>query len=238
MSDYRIGGFSAFRHEHGRTIPLDRQFPSYLTTVYGDQELAWGDTHFIYAEEDSELLHGNRRYPLYAGMYASAPGSCLFSGRGIVVSREDWLGFFHLGGPVEHHGRLKYIDGCTDSLLVPPVRFGDPCLNLLYFPPDIDQTAHTHPSDRIGMILSGRGRCHAWRDEDGEEETIDLIAGMVFCIHTDGRHKFSTPYGLDMRVLAYHPESDFGPRDEDHPMINRTIVDGTSAAKIDAIRTR
>jgi hypothetical protein len=41
-----------------------------------------------------------------------------------------------------------------------------------------------------------------------------------------------------MRVVAYHPDSDFGPQDEDHPMINRTIVDGVSASKIDAIRTK
>ena len=29
-----------------------------------------------------------------------------------------------------------------------------------------------------------------------------------------------------MCVIAYHPDSDFGPTDDDHPMVNRTIVDG------------
>jgi hypothetical protein len=41
-----------------------------------------------------------------------------------------------------------------------------------------------------------------------------------------------------MTVIAYHPDSDFGATHEDHPMINRTMVDGISAAKIDEIRTQ
>lgn len=41
-----------------------------------------------------------------------------------------------------------------------------------------------------------------------------------------------------MDVIAYHPDSDFGPQDEDHPMVNRTIVDGVSASKLEAIRTK
>jgi hypothetical protein len=40
-----------------------------------------------------------------------------------------------------------------------------------------------------------------------------------------------------MDVIAWHPDSDFGPEDDDHPMVNRTIVDGVSAAKIADIRT-
>jgi len=28
-------------------------------------------------------------------------------------------------------------------------------------------------------------------------------------------------------VIAWHPDSDFGPRDDDHPMINRTLIPST-----------
>lgn len=28
--------------------------------------------------------------------------------------------YFHLGGPTEERGRLRYIDGCTDSLRIAP----------------------------------------------------------------------------------------------------------------------
>jgi hypothetical protein len=35
------------------------------------------------------------------------------------------------------------------------VRLGDPCLNGLWFPLGTRQTAHTHPSVRIGMVDDG-----------------------------------------------------------------------------------
>ena len=241
--------FSSWPMKLGHIAHLDRQFPSYLSSWQdGTLHLSPGDTHFGYVHTGIARVldeHGFE-YQLYPGhafsLYGPARVESMGPSTGIVVSREGWRGFPYITGPIEREGRLKYIDGCTDSLLIPPVRLGDPCLNLLYFPPGIDQTAHTHPSDRIGMILSGRGRCHAW-DRDivtGEwsERTIDLVPGMIFTIHTDGKHKFSTPYGEELRVLAYHPESDFGPRDEDHPMLNRTMVDGVSASKIEAIRTK
>ena len=41
-----------------------------------------------------------------------------------------------------------------------------------------------------------------------------------------------------MDVIAFHPDSDFGAEDEFHPMINRTIVKGVAANKIDEIRTK
>jgi hypothetical protein len=41
-----------------------------------------------------------------------------------------------------------------------------------------------------------------------------------------------------MAVIAYHPDSDFGPTHEVRPMMNRTIVDDVSACLIEEIRTR
>jgi mannose-6-phosphate isomerase-like protein (cupin superfamily) len=170
------------------------------------------------------------------GYVFAAPGTISLRGSsGVLITREDYKGVFSITGPVEQEGRLRYIDGCTDSLLIPPVMFGDPCLNLLYFPPGINQTAHTHPSDRVGMILSGEGVCHAWND--GVEDRINLTPGVIFCIHAGGKHKFSTD-NRHLRVLAYHPESDFGPQHDEHPMLNRTIVDGVSARELPGIQTK
>ena len=230
--------FSHFEYVNGKVGDLDRQFPSYLSAWTSSIILPDDDTHFLYVDEGpTTVVWRGMEFVLHSGMYASFPNKTYVAGgKGIAVSREKWQGFMHIGGPAEHEGRLKYIDGCTDSLLIPPVKFGDPCLNLLFFPEGIDQTAHTHPSDRIGMIMSGKGRCHAWND--GVEEIIDLVPGMIFCIHTDGPHKFSTPYGQHMRVLAYHPDSDFGPTDQIHPMINRTIVNGVSASQLPEIQTK
>jgi hypothetical protein len=80
------------------------------------------------------------------------------------------------------------------------------------------------------MVIRGEGECVT------PEGIIPLFPGQVFIIHQDGLHKFRTAE-QNMVVIAYHPDSDFGPQDEDHPMINRTIVDGISASKIDDIRT-
>lgn len=241
--------FSTYNFKNGKIAELDRQFPSYLSAWSEGISLDANDTHYLYCMATYTPEHSFayleridqqgtvHSFALTEGMYACVPGSAyVHGGKGIVVSRENYHGFFSLGGPAEKEGRLKYIDGCTDSLLIPPIKLGDPCLNLLYFPPDIDQTKHTHPSDRIGLVMSGEGRCHHW--DDDIEHIIRLTPDLIFCIHTDGPHKFSTPYGEEMRVLAYHPDSDFGPTDQFHPMLNRTIVDGISANSLPAIQTK
>jgi hypothetical protein len=166
-------------------------------------------------------------------MVFSVPGELEISGNssGILISRHGYQGFFQIGGPIEQEGRLKYIDGCTDSLLIPPIMLGDPCLNLLYFPPGVNQTPHTHPSMRVGIVASGSGVCVTPRSN------IPLIPGRAFVIHAEGVHSFSTQDG-PMRVIAYHPDSDFGPTHQDHPMINRTIIEGRSASALAEIQTR
>lgn len=192
-----------------------------------------GSTFYGYVfEGPTEITTANNRYQLLARQYfCMKDGFALSGGKGIVIERVGFRGMDSLGGPVEDWGRLKYIDGCTDSLLVPPVKLGDPCLNALFFPENIDQTAHTHPSMRVGMVIEGSGSCVT------PEAEYDLIPGKIFIIHPDGTHRFRTRAGAKLTVVAYHPDSDFGPKDEDHPMINRTIVDGVSAAKIEDIRT-
>jgi mannose-6-phosphate isomerase-like protein (cupin superfamily) len=97
-------------------------------------------------------------------------------------------------------------------------------------PPGTDQTAHTHPSERIGVIVRGTGEC---RTPGG---TFALRSGMGWRIPTGCLHSFFTR-GEPLDVLAWHPDSDFGPTHDHHPMVNRTLVDGVSAADIDEIRT-
>ena len=230
--------FTHYPWATGEIAQLDRRFPSYLSGLDGglgkSVTLPAGDTHFGLVQRGlASIEHPALPFAvLRPGTPFCAPGGATITAdtrdaQVVIVSREDWHGLPMVGGVLENEGRLKYIDGCTDSLLVPPVKMGDPCLNLLYFPPGIEQTMHTHPSDRIGVILSGRGVCRAVND--GAEERIDLEPGMLFCIHAGGEHAFSTD-DSELRVLAYHPESDFGPTDDEHPMLNRTIIDGVSAA--------
>lgn len=164
-----------------------------------------------------------------------------------IYPETNYSATFNVGGPIEKHGRLKYIDGCTDSLLISPVKLGNPCLNHLHFPPNITQTPHTHPSHRIGIVAKGKGLCVT------PFGNLELTEGMIFVIkewngkdykvgvdekeYEVGNHCFYT-FDSCMDVIAFHPDSDFGPQDEFHPMINRTIVNGISAKDIDSIRTK
>jgi hypothetical protein len=219
-------------------------------------------------------------------------------GKGIVIEQLNRHVMNTLGGPVEATGRLKYIDGCTDSLLVPPVKYGDGCLNALFFPPGTTQTMHFHPSVRVGMVLEGSGSLpllppppssslpllppppssplplsssplllssppllsssppllssspllpaflylYSFPLPPFENSLLlhfppsslilpgtavtpssshPLQQGNIFIMHEHALHKFNT--GDDkMIVVAFHPDSDFGPKDEDHPMLNRT----------------
>lgn len=159
-----------------------------------------------------------RVFDLNAGMFFVLPdGGVARGGSGLVIAWAGYQGLRQIGGPLEATGRLRYIDGCSDTLLVCPPRLGDPCLNHLHIPPRTDQTPHTHPSMRIGVILRGTGEC---RTPDG---SYPLEPGMGWYIPTGCLHSFFTQNeALD--VIAWHPDSDFGPRDDDHPMINRTQI--------------
>lgn len=142
--------------------------------------------------------------------------------RVVAVHVDPFVALRTIGGPIEPKGRLRYIDRCSDSLLIGPPMLSDPCLNLLHFPPGIHQTAHTHPSVRCGAIADGAGYCI-----NGDGERLDLLPGMIWVIPAETVHSFHTvDSGSTLNVIAYHPDTDFGPQDENHPMLNRTWVDG------------
>ena len=156
---------------------------------------------------------------LRSGMYFSIAGQLEFSGNAKIACfiRNNFFGLTNIGGPIEKTGRLKYINNCTDTLLISPPRLGDPCLNLLVFPANTLQDKHIHPSLRLGIVASGSGFCHS------SNQRIPLRTGSVFSIPANTVHCFETTNDT-LRVIAYHPDSDQGPTDEAHPMINRTIL--------------
>lgn len=207
---------------------LDFSQDEYPTSVSGwsDSTCRMDDegTHFGFVSQGPARLRVTQgEFLLQSGMYFAVPGSLEVdgAGAGLIMTRLGYRGFFQIGGPIERLGRLRYIDGCTDSLLIPPVMLGDPCLNLLYIPPGVTQTAHTHPSLRAGMIAAGTGVC--WTPE----AEYPLEPGLVFLIHANQLHRFCTEDD-SLTVIAWHPDSDFGPTHERHPMVNRTIVAGQS----------
>jgi len=210
--------------------------------MYGFKEdtvlnLSADKTHFGVVLEGSIELDSRPSWTTWkvtAGEYFSVVGSGRMrsQGRGMMISAFGYQGANIMGGPIEDEGRLRYIDGCTDSILVHPVRKGEPVLNHLHFPAGITQTMHTHPSLRAGIVYRGNGICVL-----GEDVKVELEPGMLWVIEPGTLHGFNTLDSV-MDVIAFHPDSDFGATDDDHPMVNRTIVDGQPANSIEEIRTK
>jgi hypothetical protein len=216
--------------------------------------LAWNskccDRHFgedgasvfgFVSEGETILRLGNgRQFNLYEGMYFACPGKILLEGGcGIVIVAPYHQCLFTMGGPVRagDEGRLPYIDGCSDTLLISPVHCGDPCLNHLHFPGGIQQTQHTHPSGRAGVVIGGRGICVCKKADEDEVVRTALNPGVAFVIPKGVLHAFETAEGDELDVIAFHPDSDFGPTATSHPMVNRTFVGGKSASFLPDIQT-
>jgi len=204
-----------------------------VTSVNGmHRELFTESTAYGMVCSEGSLTTKHGEYTLKPGMYFVAVGRYeIRAKQAVVIERIGYRGLPVVGGPAEKTGRLRYIDGCTDTLLVGPPVLGDPCLNLLHFPKNIRQTMHTHPSLRCGITLSGRGRAIF---PDGE---VPLEPGSCWFLQTGGQHAFYTD-DSELLVSAWHPDTDTGPSHHDHPMLNRTMVKGVSAKHIDAIRTK
>ncbi len=168
---------------------------------------------------------GGRARWIDAQMYFSTSNGAVLEleeGTQIVLMQAvGYRGLDLVGGPIEEYGRLRYIDSCSDTMLVGPPTLGDPCINHLHFPPGVTQTAHSHPSTRFGIVCGGQGICRC-----GTTPSVDLRPGRLFYIPRDAIHGFVTSGSQSMDVIAYHPDTDFGPTHQDHPMINRTLVDG------------
>ena len=216
--------FHPFSIEDGTLLDLSES--PHPTVVRGARgcttTLPGNETHYgIVVDGEVAISDDHGTLNLGAGMFFCVPGPAAIDatvGAALCIGRVGTHAMRQFGGPIESYGRLRYIDGCTDTLLVCPGRLGEPCLNHLHIPPGTRQSRHTHPSELIGVILRGRGEC---RTPSG---TWALEPGMAWRIPTGCLHSFfTTDHSLD--VIAWHPDSDFGPTDEDHPMRNRTLLE-------------
>ncbi|TWC37736.1 AraC-like protein [Pseudomonas sp. SJZ079] len=199
----------------------------------GERSLPGQATHFFIVYSGClQVTRGEHTFELGAGLFASFPGPIQVRGdaQALIVSHQGYTGTTLLGGPVEDQGRLRYVDGCTSSLLLAPQTAGDPCLNFLHLPAHTAQTPHSHPSLRAGLILSGNGYC---------ETELGLLAfepGTLFVIPPGVRHSFQSTEQA-MRIVIFHPDSDSGPSDTNHTMLNRTLVEGVSAQQLTHLHT-
>ncbi len=199
----------------------DRRFPSTITAIRKSVKLKTGGTFVGYVVEGKTILKMNGlTLALRAGCYFSAPKSLeikLNKGLIVVIERPDFNGIL-ASGMCEKEGRLKYIDGASDSILLSPPKVGDPILNFLHFPKKVNQTPHTHPSYRLTIVAGGEGI------GKGKKWKIPLKKGTIVIIDKNEWHGFITK-NKTMDVITYHPDSDWGPTDENHPMLNKTIFE-------------
>jgi mannose-6-phosphate isomerase-like protein (cupin superfamily) len=211
-------------------------FPTIAKIWQGNYcEFPVGETTFgyIYQGNCALLRHNGETYPLHSGMYFCLPDGGKLEGdsAGIAITSLNYQGVFSLGNPIEQTGKLAYINGGTNSLLIAPVKGGDPCFNAMYFPPEVDQTLHTHPSYRIGMVVRGSGEL------ENQQTAIALTPGMTFFIPADSVHKFRT-IDSNLTVVVFHPDSDIEFTLGDNPMLKRTIVNGVSASELPDLHTK
>lgn len=201
---------------------IQSHFPCRLFAVVSDSiRLPEKDSFYYGFIQEGFCEVKNAKTGFYAklleGMYFSFSSEYELevSGSVVLFERLNYQGFNQFGGPIEESGRQHYIDSCKASLIIQPPHLGDPCLNLLTFPAQIVQSRHTHPSVRVGIIYRGSGFCQL------EGENKPLRAGDCFLLDENEKHSFvSSEQGLT--VIAFHPDSDWGPTHEIHPMINRT----------------
>ncbi len=203
---------------------LDRVADGVTVATWGTRgfDHPGGATAFVLAAAAAQVRVAHGVHPIPAHGFAVLPDRArIVGGRGLIVLVDRHRGLFGVGGPVEPTGRLRYIDGARDTVLVAPVVRGAPCLNLLHLPASTVQTDHDHPSVRVGLVVSGSGTCIL------AGRTEALRQGTVFVLPAGAVHRFETPADDGLRLMAWHPDSDTGPTDDDHPMLNRTLQPGT-----------
>jgi mannose-6-phosphate isomerase-like protein (cupin superfamily) len=115
---------------------------------------------------------------------------------------------------------LPYINGCSTTQLLTPIRKGDPTFQLLRLPPHTsEQQHHIHSTARIVYVQSGRG--YSVIGASGKHETIDLTPGTIILLDKMVPHHFVTE-DEPLVVLPLHIYSSIGQSEWDHPMFNGT----------------
>lgn len=200
-----------------RMLEGQRAYEDATTTIYG-----------VVVDGQASFRAAGMSATLDAGGYFALPGPCHVTGDGhvMVIERFGYRAVPSLGR-IEQRGRLVYIDGCSDTILCSPARAGDPVLNHLHFPAGTRQSVHLHPTIRLGVVVRGRGVAFGPGSAAAPWEE-PLEPGTAFLLSEHELHAFRTFAGEPMDVVAFHPDSDWGPTDATHPMINRTYVSATS----------
>jgi len=162
---------------------------------------------------------GNGNFAAQTGKEFVAHGETFVHIKFYGLSMNDERLFVPCGNPM---GNLSYMDGGTNTTAVNPGRLGLPVINYVHFPAGMEQTLHTHPSQRIGLILSGKGLV-----ELDKGVKFPIKEGDCFVMERNVLHNFMCNQGEDVTLFVFSPDSGTGPTDEINPLKVRTYVGQT-----------
>lgn len=213
-----LGNITVWTLNVGQVYTVDPELGSVYIMVM--------DGVFSITNEENQIL-----CTLKSGCHAelTTPSTIYSQGNAYVIQTHYYRGLTRIGMQLENKCSLRFIDGCMDTLLISPLVKADPCLNFLYIPKNTTQTLHTHPSARLGMVLYGTGACVV------ESGAIDLMPNRFFIIQDNVLHQFLTTYS-ELGIFVFHPDSDFGPSNAEHPMINKSFIGRTSVTELRKIK--
>lgn len=195
-----------------------------------------GTTYGYVLDGNAEIFQSNQKAPhtIASGGYFALNGHVDISGLDasvIMIKREQCVTSDKIGKATDVKW-MKYIDDCDDAILVAPEHAGSPCTNLLIVHPNTHQTAHVHPSDRVGVILSGSATCSTFENIRPESSSSgwrehSMQKGDLFLLPAGKLHKFTT--GKDpLTVFTFHPDS----YDDENPMLRGTIRNADDLEKL------
>lgn len=115
---------------------------------------------------------------------------------------------------------LPYINGCSTESLLPPIRLGDPTMQLLYMPAgSSEQEEHIHSTVRIVYVLDGAATCVYGLGTNRTE--LDIEKGDVLMLEKMCPHHFVTDEN-SLLCSPMHIWSSVGSVEQNHPMYNGT----------------
>lgn len=115
---------------------------------------------------------------------------------------------------IQTYSNLPYVNGCSTHQIFPPIRQGDPTLQLLYMPPNTSEQAHhIHSTVRCVYVLEGKG----WSVQ-GMKDIIEepLNPGDVLVLDKMTPHHFRTEES-HLVVIPFHVYSSTS-LEHNHPM--------------------
>ena len=220
--------------EIDRQRSIQSHFPIQVRVHKGNQataDFSKQGTTYGYAVHGSSLIQSDGAMnECSEGDYFALNGNIEVLGKSddstiVMVTRNDNVRP-DTTGKAANRDRMPYLDGGQAAVLVAPENIGDPCINLLIVPPNKKQTAHFHPSDRVGVVLQGSAVCSTFENVDrlrdfGGWQEHAMQEGELFLLPAGKLHKFTT--GKDpLTAFTFHPDSLTAVAKE-NPMLQATI---------------